>query len=132
MKKTQIVIAVIALALGACSTLTPQQQQVITTTEKLVALAGQIGGTYEAATGNNKVANDLYAVGAVAAAYGNAPVPTNVIQATVLVPEVATIVTPLLVKNGPKSQAILNAAAGLVQALPPAPAATPAPSPASP
>ena len=125
MKTYIILIAGLSLTIVACSTLTPQQQQAVTTVEKLAAVATQIAGQYEATTGNTKVANDLYAVSAVATAYGNAPVPTSVLQATVQLPQVAQIVAPLVAQNSAQSQAIINGAAAIVGALP---VATPTPS----
>jgi hypothetical protein len=112
-----IIVAAFALGSFACSNLTPQQKSAITTVEKLAGVAATIGAQYEGATGNTQVANDLYAVAAVATAYGNAPVPASVLAATVQLPQVATIVAPLVTKNGAQSQAIINGAAALVGAL---------------
>lgn len=87
----------------------------ITMTEKDLALAAKIAAPL---VGDQRIANDLDALSAVSTAYGNAPVPTGVLQATTpLTPQLAAQVIPLVTgkANGPRTQAIISGAAALVR-----------------
>jgi hypothetical protein len=112
-----VTFGILALTIG-CGTLTPAQQATITTTEQDIALAAQVAAPL---VGNKTLSNDLYAISAVATAYGNAPVPANIVQATTpLTPQLAAAVLPLVTgkNNGPKTQAIIAGAAALLATLP--------------
>jgi len=113
-----IALAVTALALTGCASLTPSQQATITTTENTLATAATVAATF---TGNKKASSDLYALAAVATAYGKAPVPTNIAQATApLNPGVVGVVLPLITgkANSPKTQSIIDGAAKILATLP--------------
>jgi hypothetical protein len=115
MKTKLIALSLLGLIAGiGCANLTPAQQATITTTEQDIALAAQIAAPL---AGNKQLSNDLYAVSAVATAYGKAPVPTNILQATTpLTPQLAAAVLPLVTgkANGPKTQAVIAGAAAIL------------------
>ena len=88
----------------------PTNQADIQTAAKVLAAATQLAAPLV----TNKTASaDLYAAGAVAAAYGSQPVPSNILQATTQAASIATTVTPLVTgkANSATTQAIINGAA---------------------
>jgi uncharacterized integral membrane protein len=92
-----------------------------TTDAQALAKAAQVAAP---SVGNKTLSDYLYGLGAVATAYGSAPMPTNIIQATAPIPGLAGVVLPLITgkNNGPKTQALINGAAAILAGF--APAAT--------
>lgn len=115
MKSIVSALAIASLLLSSCATLTPSQQAQITLTEKTLATAAQIAAPL---VSDKKISDGLYALAAVATAYGNQPVPTNVLQATSTLQGVAGVVTPLVTgkENGPRTTALIQGAAALLVA----------------
>jgi len=111
MKTRILAFAGLALAalLSSCTTAEIQTaaQDLATATKAAEPLAS-----------NKTLSNILYGLNDVATAYGTAPVPANILGETAILPGLASTITPLITgkANGPKTQSIITAAAGILAA----------------
>ncbi|GEM_PF-6224183 len=118
MKTKHAALTLILLAVSAvtgCAWMQQHQSQ-IQTAEKTIATAAQVAAPF---VSNKKISDDLYAVAAVANAYGSEPVPTNILQATTQLPQVAGVVLPLVTgrQNSAQTVKILDGAAQILASL---------------
>ncbi len=103
-----LTLALAGVLLNACAGTS------FTTTANMIAQDASITAK---AIGNTQASNYLYALAAVAQAYGKAPVPTNIATATAPIsPALVAAVLPLITgaNNGPKTQALINGAAAIL------------------
>lgn len=102
----------LCLLLVGCTTLNTQQQQTLHQTASGLAQAAALAAPF---VPNPAISAALYAVAAVSRAYGNSPVPVDVLVATTQSKPIASAVLPLVRhENSEASAATIEAAAKLL------------------